>query len=134
MNPDTHTLGEVLRATASAQPHKLALVGEGARYTWSSLDQRVDRLAGGLQALGVSKGDLIGLCIAKRPELVLMFLAAARLGALVAPINYKIVNGSLYTQYEPKSPQSMPPDSNVDTIPRFELVAIASLKASVKIT
>ena len=99
MDPDTHTLGEVLRATASAQPHKLALVGEGARYTWSSLDQRVDRLAGGLQALGVSKGDLIGLCIAKRPELVLMFLAAARLGALVAPINYKMESAHLRTLF-----------------------------------
>jgi acyl-coenzyme A synthetase/AMP-(fatty) acid ligase len=73
----------------------MALIGEAACYRWDELDRRVDAVAGAFQELGISKGDIVGLCISKRPEIVITFLAAARVGALVAPINYKMERAHL---------------------------------------
>ena len=57
--------------------------------TWAELSDRADRLAGGLAARGVGHGDRIGLLMANRPEFVEVVVAAARLGAIVAPFNLR---------------------------------------------
>jgi len=78
----------------------MAVIGEKHSYRWSELDKRVDAVAGALQQRGISKGDIIGLCLSKRPELVIAFLAAARIGAVVAPINYKMERVHLQELFE----------------------------------
>jgi len=57
--------------------------------TWAELDAEVDRAAAVLADMGLGRGQTLGLCTSKRPEVVTAFLAAARLGALVAPVNFK---------------------------------------------
>lgn len=49
--------------------------------TWREWDQRVRKLAAGLAALGVSRGDTVGLMLANRPEYHLVDAAALHLGA-----------------------------------------------------
>lgn len=78
----------------------MAVIGELASYRWDELDKRVDSVAGALQAMGLEKGDIIGLCLSKRPEIVITFLAAARIGALVAPINFKLERVNLQKLFE----------------------------------
>ena len=99
IDPDQSTLGDVLRATASRLPDKTALIGETTSYTWSELDREVDRVADLLYALGVRKGDAMGICITKRPEVVVAFLALARLGAIAAPVNFKQEPGRIADQF-----------------------------------
>jgi len=50
----------------------------------------VDRLATLLAGVGIGPGDVVGALISKRPEVVTGFLALARLGAIYAPINFKL--------------------------------------------
>ena len=76
------------------------MIGEQSAYRWEELDRRVDAVAGALQAIGLKKGDIIGLCLSKCPEIVITFLAAARVGALVAPINYKMEQANLQKLFE----------------------------------
>ena len=45
------------------------------------------RLARGLLASGVSKGTRVGLLMANGPDWVVCWLAAARIGAIVVPLN-----------------------------------------------
>ena len=52
------------------------------RFTFSELQQRVAKVAGGLAALGVSKGDRVIVYMPMIPEAVIAMLACARLGAV----------------------------------------------------
>jgi acyl-CoA synthetase (AMP-forming)/AMP-acid ligase II len=59
----------------------------GVRLTYREVADRVDRLARGLQSEGVCKGDRIVLLVDSRLEFVESLLAAARIGAVVSPLN-----------------------------------------------
>jgi long-subunit acyl-CoA synthetase (AMP-forming) len=50
--------------------------------TWGKLQERVDALAGGLEALGLGRGDTIALMLNNRPEFQLADLSAMMLGAV----------------------------------------------------
>jgi long-subunit acyl-CoA synthetase (AMP-forming) len=71
------------QATAARAPHAVALrtPGDDARLTWADYDRRVRRIAAGLAALGVRRGDTVGLMMTNRPEFHLCDTAAIHLGA-----------------------------------------------------
>jgi fatty-acyl-CoA synthase len=83
------TIGEDLAATASRLPDHEALVDvpAGARWTYAELDEAVDRVASGLLALGLAKGDRIGIWAPNCAEWVLVQYATARLGAILVNVN-----------------------------------------------
>jgi long-chain acyl-CoA synthetase len=84
------TLGSVLRETALAHGDRPAMVTDERTWTWSELDVEVDRLASLLVSVGIAPGDAVGFLITKRPEVVTGFLALARIGAIMSPINFKL--------------------------------------------
>ena len=94
------TLGDVLRNVASAAGERPALLGDARELTWAELDAEVDRIAGLLHEVGVRKGDVVAFMITKRPEVVTGFLACARLGALYAPVNFKLHRDHLRDQFQ----------------------------------
>ncbi|HST40109.1 MAG TPA: AMP-binding protein [Conexibacter sp.] len=83
------TIGENLRRTARRVGARDALVAceQGLRWTYAELDAAVDRLASGLLALGVQKGDRVGLWSPNRWEWVLVQYATARVGAVLVNVN-----------------------------------------------
>src|SRR5689334_25013518 len=54
--------------------------------SWEEAARRVEDVAFGLLALGIKKGDVIGIMAATRLEWVLADFALARIGAVTAPI------------------------------------------------
>ena len=59
--------------------------GEGddaVEVSWNELAERVRRIAGGLAALGVGKGDTVALMLNNRPEFIPIDMAAVSLGAV----------------------------------------------------
>ncbi|MES2483251.1 MAG: AMP-binding protein [Pseudomonadota bacterium] len=56
------------------------------RLTYRELGARVDRAAGSLRALGVGRGDVVGVQLPNWWEFVVAALACARLGAAVSPL------------------------------------------------
>lgn len=83
------TIGDNLRATAARYPDEEALVVpyQGVRLTYAGFDAEVDRVARGLVALGLEKGDRIGIWSPNNSEWVLVQYATARLGAILVNIN-----------------------------------------------
>jgi long-chain acyl-CoA synthetase len=55
--------------------------GGATEITWREWDKRVRKLAAGLAAVGVKRGDTVGLMLANRPEFHLVDAAALHLGA-----------------------------------------------------
>jgi acyl-CoA synthetase (AMP-forming)/AMP-acid ligase II len=68
-------------------PAKTALCGLPARrLTWAELDALVDRLAASLLRGGVRTGDVVGVQLPNIVELVALYLALIRIGAVVSPV------------------------------------------------
>ncbi len=55
---------------------------EGVSLTWNELDTRVKAIAGGLNALGVKRGDTVSMLLNNRSEFIPTDLAAVSLGAI----------------------------------------------------
>lgn len=69
------------------------IVYEGQRLTYGEAAAQSALLARGMLASGISKGSRIGLLMPNSPDFVIAWLAAARIGAVIIPIN---------TFYKPK--------------------------------
>jgi acyl-CoA synthetase (AMP-forming)/AMP-acid ligase II len=64
-----------------------AIVHEGGVLTYGELDARSRRIARGLLASGTGKGARVGILLPNGPDWVIAWLGAARIGALVVPVN-----------------------------------------------
>lgn len=84
------SLCHVFQSTVAARPEQVALrAWEGGRsYTWREYDAEVRRIAAGLAALGVRRGDTVAIMLTNRPEFHLVDAAAMHLGAT----SYSIYN------------------------------------------
>ena len=83
------TIGAVLRQTARRFADRDALVFPQAevRLTWAAFDRAVDRIARGLLAIGLRRGDHFGVWSTNWPQWVLLQFATARIGVVLVTIN-----------------------------------------------
>ena len=71
-------------------PGKTALVQAGVTRTYAELAQNTTRLAHGLAARGVSRGDRVAFLGPNSVELVEVMFATAKLGAVFLPLNTRL--------------------------------------------
>ena len=83
------TISSFLARTVSRHGNRDACIFSefGERWTWDQLAQKVEQLSAGLLALGIYKGDRVGIWAPNRPEWVLTQFATARIGAILVNIN-----------------------------------------------
>jgi acetyl-CoA synthetase len=85
----------------TASWNALTIVGEGAaRFTFAQLSERSNRVANGLRALGVDRGDRILLMLGNVAPLWETMLAAMKLGAVVIPATTLLTPGDLADRFE----------------------------------
>ena len=91
MKDDLHdlTLADVLRAHAGTRPGSMGAVCGEHRLTFEALDARVNRLANALAAEGVGAGDRLLWLGQNCHRLLEGLLAAAKLGAVFCPANWR---------------------------------------------
>ena len=85
------TLADQLARHARSVPGTVALRFEGAGRTYAELDERVTRLAAALAARGVGTGDRVAVLALNGLEVWETYLAGVRLGAIVVPVNFRLV-------------------------------------------
>jgi long-chain acyl-CoA synthetase len=88
----SQALQDVVRAYPKAPALSLVLrylgpIGVGARLTFRQMDEQVRRFTAALAALGVKKGDRVGIVLPNLPQAVIAFYGATRLGAVVVNTN-----------------------------------------------
>ena len=66
---------EMLSNAVSRRPNGVALISGAQSVTYSELDRLVGRAAGGLEALGVEKGDRVAMVIGNSIEFVVVMFA-----------------------------------------------------------
>uniref|UniRef100_A0A4W3GBQ4 Medium-chain acyl-CoA ligase ACSF2, mitochondrial n=1 Tax=Callorhinchus milii TaxID=7868 RepID=A0A4W3GBQ4_CALMI len=83
------TVGQCLEESANLVPDKEAVVfvQDGVRKTFGQLKQEVDQLAAGLLAIGLKKGDRLGMWGPNMYEWVLVQFATAQAGIILVTVN-----------------------------------------------
>ena len=78
-----------LRRAAARWPDRTALVFDetGESLAFSALAARVDRVAAALAGAGIERGDRVAIMLPNRVEWPLAWLALARIGAVMVPVN-----------------------------------------------
>ena len=83
------TLGQNLDRTAARVPDSPALIvpGQGVRWSYAELAARADAFAAGLLALGLQRGDRLGIWSLNNAEWVVVQFATAKAGIILVNIN-----------------------------------------------
>jgi fatty-acyl-CoA synthase len=83
------TIGENLERAAARYPGSEALVdvAAGRRWTYAELDADVNEVALGLLAMGIAKGERVGIWAPNCAEWVLTQYATAKIGAILVNVN-----------------------------------------------
>jgi len=81
------TFGQALADSAALYPDRVAVIDGGERVSFRALDQRVDALAHGLLGQGLQHGDSVAVWLTNSASWVVCWIACARIGAVVVPIN-----------------------------------------------
>jgi acyl-CoA synthetase (AMP-forming)/AMP-acid ligase II len=89
-------IAQVLRDRAAGAPDQVALVdGDGRPTTYGELDQRSNRLAQYLLARRVTAGDRVAHLDRNAPGAAELLLAAAKIGAVLVPLNWRLAEPEL---------------------------------------
>jgi amino acid adenylation domain-containing protein len=81
------TIPALFEAQARERPFAPALVHGHADVPYGELSRRANRVAHGLIAAGVARGECVGLCMARTPALVAAMLGVLKAGAAYVPMD-----------------------------------------------
>jgi len=82
----SETFYAILARRAKTHPDRVAIVDRGRRVTYGELKTRIDRVAAGLDALGIEAGDVVTIQLPNWAEFAYVFFALERLGAVANQI------------------------------------------------
>ena len=93
-----NNLGSILAKRALLSPEAEAYV-EGAdttkRYTYRELNQRCNQIANAYLDAGIRKGDRVAFLLMNSIEFMESYFALAKIGAVVVPLNWRLVPDEL---------------------------------------
>jgi len=94
MTFSNETVGSLLASWARKTPDKEFIVysDRNLRFSYADFDERVDRLAKGFLAIGLVKGDHLGIWANNVPDWLTVLFATARIGVVLVTVNtnYKL--------------------------------------------
>ena len=100
-------VGTWLVAHAAERPEHPAVVvaATGERISYRALEARVQRAAAALRAVGVEPGDRVALALPSDPLYLELYFAAARIGAILVPLNTRLTAAELAFQLDDCAPR-----------------------------
>src|SRR5688572_28309052 len=81
------SVAQVLETQARERPDSVFLIYGEKRLTYAQVDARATALAAALAELGIEPGDRIAVDVPNWPEFVISMFAAAKLAAIIVPLN-----------------------------------------------
>ena len=82
-------LGKFFESMVEKQPDHEFIVypDRNLRFTYKEFDERIDNLAKGMLAIGIKKGDHVGIWAKNVPEWLTYMFATAKIGATIVTVN-----------------------------------------------
>ena len=91
-------VGYIPRKRARMSPDKTAIVFEDEPVTYAELNVRVNRASHFLRKRGIHKGDRVSVVLLNCVEFLEVYFACAKLGAILVPLNHRLVGPELEYQ------------------------------------
>jgi long-chain acyl-CoA synthetase len=108
------TLHEFFERTVRDYPDNTATIFFGARLTYAQIDEQANRLAAGLQSIGVRQGDRVAIVLPNCPQFIIALYGALKAGAIAVPLNPAYTPRELHQQFT---------DAGVETVVALNTVA-----------
>jgi len=96
------TFSTLLAEQCVTQGDRPCILFEGRTYSYADVDRLSSSIAGGLVDAGVRHGTKVAILIDNKPEIVLLYLGLAKIGAVAVPLN-TAAKGELLALYIEKS-------------------------------
>lgn len=90
-------IGLLFSRHAKYRPNHLAVVFEDQRLTWLEFNKQINRLANAFTRLGIQKGDKVATILPNCLELLEVYWAVAKIGAVVVPSSALLLEPALKT-------------------------------------
>ncbi len=87
---NTPTLSGLIEDQAANQPDEIALVFEGAAFTYAELNARANRAAQAMTAFGLKRGDRLGWLARNLATFWPALLGASKIGVVMTPVNWRL--------------------------------------------
>ena len=81
------TVGRVLAKRLATRGDAPLLIGDGGTMTYRQVDLASNRLANGVEALGIAAGETVLAMMPNVPEFVLIWIGLGKFGAIQVPVN-----------------------------------------------
>jgi acyl-CoA synthetase (AMP-forming)/AMP-acid ligase II len=88
-------LGQIQKINAKKFPNVVALKDANRAFTYPQMNSRINKLANSLADLGLQKGDKIAVLLENSIEICELFLATAKSGIVIVPINFRLVSSEV---------------------------------------
>jgi fatty-acyl-CoA synthase len=90
---------------AEQRPQAAAIHFEGAEIGYAQLEQMVQRCAIALHRAGIRRADRVAFLAMNDPQMLVLLLACARIGAMLAPLNFRLAQAEHATQLRDCAPR-----------------------------
>ena len=90
------TVYDMISRSTAISPGKEAIVYHDRRLTYGEFKEKCDSLAAGLVNQGVKPGDRLGVVAHNSDEYLILYGAAAKIGAIVLPVNWRFQEEEIF--------------------------------------
>jgi len=91
-------IGQIVADKAALHGERTFVQFEDRRYSYRDMDVLSNRIANGLVQMGVGKGTHVAFMMDNKPEIILLYFALGKLGAVAVPLN-TAAKGELLAYY-----------------------------------
>lgn len=91
-------VGKILFKQQAAAPEKAAVIFEDKPVSYQALNAQTNRVAAFFKKSGLKKGDRVAVDLMNCPQFLACYFAAAKLGLVFVPLNFRLVSSELAFQ------------------------------------
>jgi fatty-acyl-CoA synthase len=91
-------IGDIVKKQSFYTPDKVAMIIDDREHTFRELNERTNRVGNFLIGKGIRKGDRISVLLLNCIEFMDVYFAAAKIGAIFVPLNYRLAPAELEYQ------------------------------------
>lgn len=84
-------IADLLILNVHRYPEKTAVIYKDIRLSYKDLNRRINKTAHALQGLGVGVGDKVGYLLHNSNQLIEVYFAIQKIGAIAVPLNYCLI-------------------------------------------
>jgi long-chain acyl-CoA synthetase len=111
-----YSIFSFIKRNASVYADRAALISYDRKISYKELFFKINELAIGLKSLGIKKGDRIGVLAQNCPEYYYLYGAAAKIGAIILPINWRLKSEEISYIIEDGAPRAFFVDKQFEEI------------------